>query len=420
MEQKVNEVIIRKEGKMKIRDIVKVPEIEDLFSKPENYNDIKHDIAERGIKEPLVVNPEGKLICGYTRLAIAAELQMDDVPVRVENLTDILDMKEYAIKDNLHRRQLSKLEMIELYGKKLEAIERERALQRMKRGKADPLDTMSRGLTVDKVGEKLGMSGRTYQRWKTISEKASAKTKELLNKGVINLTTALELCKLPQDQQDLLVSRIKNLDNPYTVNWLTIKEKVFKYGRKCPDLYRRRSAEIERRETIDSQVNPFELLIRDILSKKNVSELEALNKQAEDGTLWQNMQFVSEVLDGIINDEFLSHEFLERCKEHSTNQTERDIIDAFLQDKTICNSCMYVKVYESFEGRFTDRRGFRKFMYPFAESIVRGLRPDWFIDNTASWPGCQDLAEWIYRYSREWKQQNDHDCFEGKNIEVVR
>lgn len=411
---------------MKTQNITRMAEIERLFAKPANYEDIKADIIERGIKDPLVVNPGGNLICGYTRLNIAEELQMEDIPVREEDLTDILDMKEYAIKDNLNRRQLSKLEMVELYGRELESIESEKAKQRMKRGKADPMDIVSGGLTVDKVGEALGMSGKTYQRWKIISECGSTNTRVLLNKGIINMAAALELCKLPQVQQDKLIDRIKSVDNPRTINWLTIKDKVLKYGKKDIELYRKREAEIKR-ETIPANVDPFEMLVTDILNRKPLPELEILEKEAQDGTLWQNSQFVSEVGEGIINDEVLRAEFLKRYEEQTIDERERKVIDASLQDRAVCCSCMYVEVYEVMEGGFANRRDFRKLMYPLAAQMVAYFRPDLFIDGTLNAEAAgrvtgfqaTDWAELKYLTCKKFKEENGHDCFEQRNMSVI-
>ena len=345
--------------------IIKVPELSGLFPQPDNYEDIKADISQRSIKEPLLITPESKLICGYTRLQIAEELGIKEVPVRTEPLSDILDMQEYAIRDNYHRRQLSRLQMVEICGKRLEEIEAKRAEERMKRGKADPVDTMSRGLTRDIVGKQLGMSGRTYERWKVVNEKGSTRTKSLLEEGKINLSTALELCKLETLEQDRLIERIKNSDNPYAVSYKVMREKIWRYARKDKDGFQARKLEIE-------------ALVADL------GLVETLN--LFDSPDWP----LSKLLD-------------------------QDV------PEVLCTICWYVRVYEKCENDFTDRWRFRRFMYPLAEKVIYNLRTDLFIDDIEhdTWEGCRDMAEWMYLDCKKFKEENEHNCYKDKNMQVV-
>ena len=47
------------------------------------YETLKKDIADNGIKVPLIINSNNILLDGYTRLRIAKELQLDTVPCKV-------------------------------------------------------------------------------------------------------------------------------------------------------------------------------------------------------------------------------------------------------------------------------------------------------------------------------------------------
>ena len=49
----------------------------------DEYNTLKKDIADNGIKVPLIINSNNILLDGYTRLRIAKELQLDTVPCKV-------------------------------------------------------------------------------------------------------------------------------------------------------------------------------------------------------------------------------------------------------------------------------------------------------------------------------------------------
>ena len=402
--------------------IIRIPELTGLFPQPKNYEDIKVDISQRGIKEPLVVTHEGKLICGYTRLQLAEELEIKEVPIRTEPLSDILDMQEYAIRDNYHRRQLSKLQMVEICGKKLEEIEAKRAEERMKRGKADPVDTMAKGLTRDIVGKQLGMSGRTYERWKIVNEKGSTRTKSLLEEGKINLSTALELCKLETLEQDKLIERIKNPDNPYAVSYKVMREKIWRYARKDKDGFQARKLEIEARakgeieikgepETKGGQV------VKDLIEKFGLDEaLKLLDSPDTDERLIAGLG-LDEVWKILVADLGLA-ETLKLFD--SPGWPLSKLLD---QDapEVLCTICWYVRVYEKCENDFTDRRKFRKFMYPLAEKHIYNLRTDLYIDDVehGTWEGRRDMAEWMYLDCKKFKGENDHDCYQGRNMQVV-
>ena len=208
--------VIYRPNPLPIEQIKKLPELECLFPIPENYEEILEDVQQRGIQEPLVVNPENVLVCGFTRLQIAADLGLTEVPVRVIPHTDILDLKEYAIRDNFHRRQLTKLQLVELCGIPLEQIEAERARLRMQSGRTvDPVEnvaTGSPGKTRDKVGDFLGMSGRSYSSYRKIALKGSSKTKALFNSGELTQRNAAQLASLPVDEQEKLLTRLEGAE----------------------------------------------------------------------------------------------------------------------------------------------------------------------------------------------------------------
>ncbi len=217
-----------------IARIKKLPDLESLFPRPENRDEICDDIRNRGIQEALVVNPENILVDGFTRLEIAHDLKLREVPVRIIPYTNVLDLKEYAIRQNFHRRQLTKLQLVEICGIPLEEIEAERARLRMESGMpVDPVAnfaTGSTGKTRDKVGGSLGMSGRSYSSYRKIALNGSRTVKELVNSGSLTQATALNLVRLPEQQQELLLSRLKT--NPEEANPKRIGRRIDQYLRR--------------------------------------------------------------------------------------------------------------------------------------------------------------------------------------------
>ena len=184
---------------MKTSDIIRVPEIENEFLVPGNYEEIKADIASRGIQESIVVNSSGQLLCGYTRLSIAEDLGIEEIPHRTVDITGTGAMIEYAILDNIRRRQLTDLQVVE-YGLQLEEIYGKRQGERSDLGSSCP--EVGKGRTRDMVAAKIKeatgvrMSGEKYGRLKTIARKAIPAVKQAVIDGRLSQEAALKLVKL--------------------------------------------------------------------------------------------------------------------------------------------------------------------------------------------------------------------------------
>lgn len=197
---------------MKKSEIIKLPEIEQEFSKPSNYDDIKVDIAQRGIQEAVVVNTKKELLCGYTRLSIAEELGIEEIPHRVVDITELDAMIEYAILDNIRRRQLTDLQLVE-YGMKLEELYEgrqggDRRSEDFQEGQNVHLENgKTRDLVAAKISEQSGvkMSGKKYERLKTIAIKAVPEVKQKLKEGEITQSKALELANYSPEMQATLL-----------------------------------------------------------------------------------------------------------------------------------------------------------------------------------------------------------------------
>ncbi len=74
-----------------------------------DYDALKEDIKQNGIKVDLHITKSDTILCGHQRWEIAKELGIKDVPVKIIKIdeSDERKVKEYVIKDNLLRRQLS-------------------------------------------------------------------------------------------------------------------------------------------------------------------------------------------------------------------------------------------------------------------------------------------------------------------------
>ncbi len=189
---------------MKLSEIQLVPEIQALFAENNEYDAIKADIAERGIQDPVKVNKHNQLLAGYTRVKIAQELGLDEVPhVVVDVSGDMNAMMEYSILDNIRRRQLTDLQLVE-YGVKLEELYEGRQGRPEKGGQNDHVfEGKTRDLVAAQLSEQAGakMSGKKYERLKTIATKAIPEVKQGYNNGEITQAKALELAKMSPEMQ---------------------------------------------------------------------------------------------------------------------------------------------------------------------------------------------------------------------------
>lgn len=142
----------------KVSQLRAYPRQRELFGEPttEAVNELAQSIADVGLLHPIEILPTDVVIAGHTRLTAVDQLGWKEVPCIVRN--DLAAQGEEAIlehvvRDNLVRRQLSRLAqtrlMLMLQGHTPEQIARY-------------------GLSAnerDRVGSLLGMSGRNLSRW---------------------------------------------------------------------------------------------------------------------------------------------------------------------------------------------------------------------------------------------------------------
>ncbi|MCU4183999.1 ParB/RepB/Spo0J family partition protein [Acidiferrimicrobium sp. IK] len=70
---------------------------------------LRQSVEAQGIIEPLVVTPDGLIVAGHRRHAVAVELELDDVPIIVRDLDDA-GRVEAMIAENIVREGLTPLE----------------------------------------------------------------------------------------------------------------------------------------------------------------------------------------------------------------------------------------------------------------------------------------------------------------------
>lgn len=174
-----------------IYNVMKSPD--QIFPHPENvkiYGDETPDegliesIKENGILEMLIITEDGKIISGHRRWLAAKECGLEKIPCIIRRYDTPLAEKHEIVEHNRQREKSHIQKMRE--GEVHEEWEREQARRRMSDGGKGGLDkgvenfpqlkeNLSEAVpykTRDAVGAELGMSGRTYEKAKTVYDYA--------------------------------------------------------------------------------------------------------------------------------------------------------------------------------------------------------------------------------------------------------
>ena len=150
-----------------------------------NIQELADDIKQNGLINPPVVISESDgtytLLTGERRVRAMKLLGYKQVEVRTWKSLNDEQKLNIEISENEARKDFSKSERME-YALRLAKIERLKAEERMKSGKADPTQTFAqgeRGEVRDIVAAKTGIgSGETYRKEKYIYENQSSLTPE--------------------------------------------------------------------------------------------------------------------------------------------------------------------------------------------------------------------------------------------------
>jgi len=138
----------------------------------EDIGKLKDKIAEHGFhsEHNLIVTHENQILSGHRRWRAAKELEIEQLPVvRVEPDGETDELRRLLLA-NQYRDKTPAEKIRE--GKAWEQVEREKAHERQSSGGVDKLPEGKNGSTREKVGDKIGVSGRTYERGKEVKEKA--------------------------------------------------------------------------------------------------------------------------------------------------------------------------------------------------------------------------------------------------------
>lgn len=129
-----------------------------------------------GLLQPILIKSDGTLIAGERRLAAYKKLGRNQIEVNIRNdFTSATSILIAERDENTCRKDFTPSEAVAL-GRRLEELERPAAAERQQesgkrygKGSGDsPEPIEAKGDTREKVGGAVGMSGRTYEKAKTV------------------------------------------------------------------------------------------------------------------------------------------------------------------------------------------------------------------------------------------------------------
>lgn len=176
-----------------IAEIKTIPELSEIFQRQDKVvEDIKKSMLEDGFhkEEPIVIAKlsDGTILGvadGNTRLIVAKEIGMDEVPVVYKTFENLEDAIQYAKDRQFHRRNLTQAE-IYAYANNLDAVE----------------DKNGEGRASERLAEELGVSASTIEHARTVASRADEETQEKIKNNEMTINQAYQKVRKSKKKQE--------------------------------------------------------------------------------------------------------------------------------------------------------------------------------------------------------------------------
>ena len=176
-----------------VAEIKTIPELSEIFQRQDKVlEDIKKSMQEDGFhkEEPIVIAklPDGTVLGvadGNTRLIVAKEIGMDEVPVVYKTFDSLEDAIQYAKDRQFHRRNLTQAEIYN-YANNLDAVE----------------DKNGEGRATERLAEELGVSASTIEHARTVASRADEETQEKIKNNEMTINQAYQKVRKSKKKQE--------------------------------------------------------------------------------------------------------------------------------------------------------------------------------------------------------------------------
>lgn len=176
-----------------VAEIKIIPELSEIFQRQDKVvEDIKKSMQEDGFhkEEPIVIAklPDGTILGiadGNTRLMVAKEIGMDEVPVVYKTFDSLEDAIQYAKDRQFHRRNLTQAEIYN-YANNLDVIE----------------DKNGEGRATERLAKEIGVSASTLQHARTVAKKASDEVKEKIKNNEMTVNQGYQTVRQKKESKN--------------------------------------------------------------------------------------------------------------------------------------------------------------------------------------------------------------------------
>ena len=176
---------------------------------PDEFEELKKSIAERGLLDPIVVNENNEVIEGHQRLLAWISLGKKEPPVirRVNTGGDLAKEIALSVEYNARRRHLVKSELAIIVAKAFKRIEE---LTQKKLFVANNINTSNpesslEKETITKVAERVGISQPTLTKAMKVVEKGTPEVQRAVEKGELSVERAYKIVQHPPEEQKKLL-----------------------------------------------------------------------------------------------------------------------------------------------------------------------------------------------------------------------
>ena len=176
---------------------------------PDEFEELKKSIAERGLLEPIVVNENNEVIEGHQRLLAWISLGKKEPPAirRVNTGGDLAKEIALSVEYNARRRHLVKSELALIVAEAFKKIE-ELTQKKVFRGETVQTPNSESDLakeSLGKISKEVGISKPTLSKALKVVEKGTPEVKQAVEKGELSVERAYKIVQHPPEEQKKLL-----------------------------------------------------------------------------------------------------------------------------------------------------------------------------------------------------------------------
>jgi len=187
---------------------------------PDEFEELKKSLAERGQLEPIVVNENNEVIEGHQRLLAWISLGKKEPPTirRVNTGGDLAKEIALSVEYNARRRHLVKSELALIVAQAFKKIEEltQKQVFAAKTINTSNSETDLKKEPLIKVAEKVGISLPTLSKAKQVVEKGTPEVQRAVEKGELSVERAYKIVQHPPEEQKKLLEEPQPKPQPQT------------------------------------------------------------------------------------------------------------------------------------------------------------------------------------------------------------